>query len=128
MSAIRTFANLVFGSSPNMTSWGARQGSPYAPVQSNIISPGSYNSSVGGGVDANKIYSIVGTSLTRYLERIDELTSYLEFHITKTSIDVIKDALMELIITDNPNIISLPDDPEAEADINEQLIVEYYSR
>jgi hypothetical protein len=121
MSAIRTFANLVFGSTPNMTSWGARQGSPYAPVQSNIISPGSLNSTVGGGVDANKIYSIVGTSLTRYLERIDELTSYLEFHITKTSIDVIKDALMELIITDNPNIISLPDDPEAEADINRIL-------
>nr|DAS09583.1 MAG TPA: portal [Bacteriophage sp.] len=121
MSAIRTFANLVFGSTPNMTSWGARQGSPYAPVQSNIISPGSLNSSVGGGVDAEKIYSIVGTSLTRYLERIDELTSYLEFHITKTSIDVIKDALMELIITDNPNIISLPDDPEAEADINRIL-------
>lgn len=121
MSAIRTFANLVFGSTPNMTSWGARQGSPYAPVQSNIISPGSLNSSVGGGVDAEKIYSIVGTSLTRYLERIDELTSYLEFHITKTSIDVIKDALMELIITDNPNIISLPDDPEAEADINKIL-------
>lgn len=121
MSAIRTFANLVFGSTPNMTSWGARQGSPYAPVQSNIISPGSLNSAVGGGVDANKIYSIVGTSLTRYLERIDELTSYLEFHITKTSIDVIKDALMELIITDNPNIISLPDDPEAEADINRIL-------
>jgi len=121
MSALRTFANLVFGSTPNMTSWGARQGSPYAPVQSNIISPGSLNSTVGGGVDANKIYSIVGTSLTRYLERIDELTSYLEFHITKTSIDVIKDALMELIITDNPNIISLPDDPEAEADINRIL-------
>lgn len=121
MSAIRTFANLVFGSTPNMTSWGARQGSPYAPVQSNIISPGSLNSTVGGGVDANKIYSIVGTSLTRYLERIDELTSYLEFHITKTSIDVIKDALMELIITDNPNIISLPDDPEAEADVNRIL-------
>lgn len=121
MSAIRTFANLVFGSTPNMTSWGARQGSPYAPVQSNIISPGSLNSTVGGGVDANKIYSIVGTSLTRYLERIDELTSYLEFHITKTSIDVIKDALMELIITDNPNIISLPDDLEAEADINRIL-------
>ena len=121
MSAIRTFANLVFGSTPNMTSWGARQGSPYAPVQSNIISPGRLNSTVGGGVDANKIYSIVGTSLTRYLERIDELTSYLEFHITKTSIDVIKDALMELIITDNPNIISLPDDPEAEADINRIL-------
>ena len=121
MSAIRTFANLVFGSTPNITSWGARQGSPYAPVQSNIISPGSLNSTVGGGVDANKIYSIVGTSLTRYLERIDELTSYLEFHITKTSIDVIKDALMELIITDNPNIISLPDDPEAEADINRIL-------
>jgi len=121
MSAIRTFANLVFGSTPNMTSWGARQGSPYAPVQSNIISPGSLNISVGGGVDAEKIYSIVGTSLTRYLERIDELTSYLEFHITKTSIDVIKDALMELIITDNPNIISLPDDPEAEADINRIL-------
>ena len=121
MSAIRTFANLVFGSTPNMTSWGARQGSPYTPVQSNIISPGSLNSTVGGGVDANKIYSIVGTSLTRYLERIDELTSYLEFHITKTSIDVIKDALMELIITDNPNIISLPDDLEAEADINRIL-------
>lgn len=121
MSAIRTFANLVFGSTPNMTSWGARQGSPYVPVQSNIISPGSLNSTVGGGVDANKIYSIVGTSLTRYLERIDELTSYLEFHITKTSIDVIKDALMELIITDNPNIISLPDDLEAEADINRIL-------
>jgi hypothetical protein len=121
MAGIRSFTSLLSGSSlPDLSSWGARSGSQYAPVISNIKSKGSASMKA-YKVDEEKIYSVIGTSLKKYLDRIDELKTYLESHITKTSIDVIKDSVIELMVLDSDSIISLPEDPQAEKAINRIL-------
>lgn len=128
--SIRSFSSLLGGgSSPDLTSWGVRRGNQFNPVTSNIKKPGTMNLYYNGSgnnkmnskVDGEKIFSVIGTSLNKYMTRLDELGSYLESHITKTAVDVIKDAVVELFVLDNPNIISIPDDPVGEKAVNKIL-------
>jgi hypothetical protein len=118
---IKAFSSLLTGTgltgSPG-ASFGSRSAG-YTPMVSNIKS-GGYNSLRGTGVDETKIYSVIGKSLNKYLERIDELETYIESSITRTSVDVIKDAVQELM-TNNLEIITIKEDPEAQKKINKIL-------
>ena len=91
MSAVTGTTPSVYGSRP----MGVQ------PSQSNVIK-GSYT----GGYKLNGLNLIVGKSLEKYMNRMDELDNYLESSVTRTILDIISDTVSELFTT-TTDIITL---------------------
>lgn len=88
---VRSMISAVTGSTPSV--YGSRPLGTQ-PAQSNVVR-GSYSNRY----SINGLNLVVGKSLEKYMNRMDELKNYLESSVTRTILDIISDTVSELFTT-----------------------------
>lgn len=99
---LKSFSSILSSSSGG--AYGSRSNG-YSPQMSNI-KKGSYSTRTYKTVNTSNSYDIIGGSLDKYLNRIDEIKDFIESDLTKTVIDILKDTINDLmLVTDEMAVI-----------------------